>query len=325
MIARPRRAALQLCFLAALCTLAAGLASCGSSGDAGAADGAESISGARLIARSVDRKDPFVNGRLVLIDAGGRRRLAADDLECERVAYSGERGLCLMAEANGEPARAILFDSGLGESGALPLEGLPMQATVSTDGRYGAMTVASNANVEPDDEEGGVVTATTIVDMRGGKPVADLEEFSLLRHGRPWGAKEPRFSGVTFAPDDTRFYATVQAEGTLYLAAGNLKAHTLRLLRAGVDAPSLSPNGRYLAYKAHRHEGEPWRLEVLDLKTMRSRPLAERRQITEQVGWDGNGALVYSDGFDVYTVPVAGHGSPRMVLPDATSPAAPAS
>jgi hypothetical protein len=61
---------------------------------------------------------------------------------------------------------------------------------------------------------------------------------------------------------------------------------------------------------------------VLDLDTLRDHPVAEKRPIDDQVEWLDDDTLVYSDSFDVYTVPADGGATPRLVLRNASSPVA---
>jgi len=279
------------------------------------------LAGAQLMVRAVDRNDPFANGRVFVVKAGRPRRLSGPPLDCERVDFAGDRGVCMTIAERGREGETTIFDSSLRRLARAPLAGMPLQARVSSDGRLGALTAVGNANVEPDDEVDGVASETTLVDMRSGRELAGLGSFRIRKGGRAFEPAEPRFASVTFAKGSDRFYATLRVADRSYLVEGSIAGRTMRILRDGIEAPSLSPDGRRLACKM-QVDGDRWRLAVLDLKTMRLRPLAEHRQIEEQVEWLDDDALVYSDGFDVYTVAADGSGSPRLVLHDATSPVA---
>jgi hypothetical protein len=278
------------------------------------------LAGAQLMVRAVDRNDPFANGRVFVVKAGRPRQLSGPPLDCERVDFAGGKGVCMTIAERGREGETTIFDSSLRRLERAPLAGMPLQARVSSDGRLAALTAVANANVEPDDEVDGVASETTIVDMRSGREMTDLASFRISKGGRAFEPAEPRFASVTFATGSARFYATLRAEGHSYLVEGSIAGQTMRILREGIEAPSLSPDGHRLACKV-QVGGDRWRLAVLDLATMRLRPLAEHRQIEEQLEWLDDDALVYSDGFDVYTVAADGSGSPRLVLRDATSPA----
>lgn len=277
------------------------------------------LAGAQLMVRAVDRNDPFANGRVFVVKAGRPRQLSGPPLDCERVDFAGGRGVCMTIAERGREGETTIFDSSLRRLERAPLAGMPLQARVSNDGRLGALTAVANANVEPDDEVDGVASETTILNLRSGRQLADLASFPISKGGRPFEPAEPRFASVTFAKGSDRFYATLRVAGRSYLVEGSIAGRTMRILRGGIEAPSLSPDGRRLACKVQVGD-DRWRLAVLDLKTMKLRRLAEHRQIEEQVEWLDDDALVYSDGFDVYTVAADGSGSPRLVLHDATSP-----
>jgi len=54
---------------------------------------------------------------------------------------------------------------------------------------------------------------------------------------------------------------------------------------------------------------------------MEETPLAETRNIDDQVEWLDDENVLYADGQDVWTVPSDGGGSPRLFIPKALSPA----
>lgn len=281
------------------------------------------LSGSRLMARAVDRKDPGVDGGVFVLNGGRPRRLAGAQLLCERVYFAGGRGLCLARAESGEGHEATIFDSSLRPLERFPLAGLPSRARVSSDGRYGAMTVFVDGHAY--ERPGGFSTVTTIVDMHRGAELGNLEEFAVSRGGRPFDAADFNFWGVTFSranPD--RFYATLHTGRHYYLVEGSVWRRTMRVLRDGVECPSLSPDGTRIAFKS-RLSDDRWRLKVLDLDTLKARPVAERHSIDDQAEWLDDATLVYSDGLDVYTVPADGEGAARLALRNAASPVALAS
>jgi WD40 repeat protein len=285
-------------------------------GTVGAPTGVE---GAQLMARAVDRHDPLADGRVFVVKGGHPRQLAGPELDCERVYFAAGRGLCLLSADTESGYEAKVFDSSLGTLFTLPLGGVPSRARVSPDGRYGAMTAFVNGHAYL--ENGGYSTETTIVDMRTGQRVANLESFAVSRDGRPFHSEDFNFWGVTFAGDSNRFYATLRTHGRYYLVEGDVAARTMRVLRDHVECPSLSPDGRMIAYKSRIGRQNRWQLKVLDLATLKAHDVAEHRPIDDQVEWLDDSTLIYSDSFDVYTVPADGSGAPRLVVHDASSPA----
>jgi hypothetical protein len=94
----------------------------------------------------------------------------------------------------------------------------------------------------------------------------------------------------------------------------------MRVLRDGVECPSLSPDGKQIAFKSRLGDGARWRLRVLDLATLADHAVAEDRSIDDQVEWLDDDVLAYSDERNVYTVPADGSGEPELLVKDATSP-----
>jgi Tol biopolymer transport system component len=168
---------------------------------------------------------------------------------------------------------------------------------------------------------GAFSTRTVIVDLRSGKPVADLERFKVIRDGKEIEAPDFNFWGVTFARDPNRFYATLATDGHHYLVEGDLAARTVSVLQDGVECPSLSPDGTRIAFKA-RTEQDRWRLQVLDLATGRRTLLSETRSVDDQAEWLDGGWVAYGLGGDVWAVRSDGAGRPRRLVAHASSPTA---
>jgi hypothetical protein len=284
-----------------------------------AADG-DALSGASLMVRAVDRGDPRLNGRLFLDKDGKPTPIPGEKLACERVYYAAGRGICMAVASSGVEYEATIFDSKLQPLSHIVLTGLPSRARVSADGRYGAMTVFVSGDAYLGN--GGFSTRTTILNMRTGKEIAQLEQFHVSKNGKPFDAVDFNFWGVTFAKDPNTFYATLRSGGHYYLVEGNLKQRSMRVLRDGVECPSLSPDGTRIAFKSRIGSENRWRLEVLDLDTLAAHRVAEHRSIDDQVEWLDDDTLVYSNGLDVFTVPADGSGEPKLLLKDATSPVA---
>jgi hypothetical protein len=280
---------------------------------------AADLGGARLMVRGVEGSDPRLNGGVFLVKDGRPEQPEGSKLACERVYYAGGRGLCMAIGASGVDYQAIIFDSSFRPVHEFALTGLPSRARVSSDGRYGAMTVfvAGHAYLG---SSGGFSTTTTIVDMRSGKQLGQLEQFDVTRGGKPFDAVDFNFWGVTFARDSDRFYATLATGSHHYLVEGSVRDRSMRVLRDGVECPSLSPDGKRIAFKSRIGNKTKWRLKVLDLATLKDHPVAEQRSIDDQAEWLDDDTLVYSDGVNVYTVSADGGGESQRILRDATSP-----
>ena len=277
------------------------------------------LADAHLMVRAVDPANPRLNGRVYEID-GGKVQRRSGDLACERVYYAGGRGICMGVAPSGVDYRAQVFDARLHPVDEVALTGFPSRARVSADGRYGAMTVFVSGDSYLQDPTA-FSTRTVILDLESGGTVGQLEQFDVTRDGKPFDAVDFNFWGVTFVPgDSSRFYATLGTGGAHYLVEGDIAARSMRVLRDGVECPSLSPDGRQIVYKSRVGDGERWRLRVLDVGTLADHAVAETRSVDDQVEWLDDQTLVYAYGNDLYTVPANGEGEPQLLVRDASSP-----
>ncbi|MCL6670703.1 TolB family protein [Streptomyces panaciradicis] len=258
-------------------------------------------------------------------DPSGPR--TASGVKCLRFYAASGTGVCLQAVhgAVSDTYRAVVLDAHLKERSRYDVPGIPSRARVSPTGHFAAWT----AFVGGDSYAGtNFSTRAAIVDVRSGKLTPSLEAYRVLKDGRPYRAADLNFWGVTFASDDRTFYATMATKGQTYLVRGDLRARTLTTLHTDVECPSLSPDGTRIAFKK-RVKGlpkdAPWRLYVLDLRTMRETPLAEPRSVDDQAVWRDDHTLVYAlpgdYGADLYTIPADGGGKPRRISTAAVSPA----
>jgi hypothetical protein len=273
-----------------------------------------------LMVRAVEPSNPRLNGRVFLVDHGKVKQLPGD-LSCERVYYAAGRGICMGIAPSGVDYTAQVFNSKMETVHQIALTGLPSRTRVSSDGRYGAMTVFVTGDSYLSSPTA-FSTRTTILDMASGKQVGQLEQFKVTKEGKPFDAVDFNFWGVTFDPrDSNRFYATLGTGGVHYLVEGNIRDKSMRTLREGVECPSLSPDGKQIAYKSRIGKEARWRLRVLDVATLADHAVAEERSIDDQVEWLDDNTLAYSDERNVYTVPADGSGEPELLVKDATSPA----
>ena len=272
-----------------------------------------------LMVRAVDPKEPTLNGRVYVLEDGALRK-EPGGLACERVYFAAGRGICMGVAPSGVEYTASIFNSKLKPLHSITLTGLPSRARVSSDGRYGAMTVFVTGDSYLSSPTA-FSTRTTILDMASGKQVGQLEQYEVTKEGKPFDAVDFNFWGVTFDPrDSNRFYATLGTGGVHYLVEGNIREQTMRTLRDGVECPSLSPDGKQIAFKSRIGDEARWRLRVLDVATLADHPVAEDRSIDDQVEWLDNDTLAYSDERNVYTVPADGGGEAELLVKDATSP-----
>lgn len=266
------------------------------------------------------------NGRLSTVsrsDPGGPREVS--EQRCDRVYSAGGTTSCLRPVGAFKAGGLAVLDADLREVRTVPLTGFPNRTRVSASGRMVAWTLFVDGHSYA---ANGFSTATGILDTRSGTTVTSLEEFTSTVDGVVTTAVDRNFWGVTFAADDNRFYATMSTGGHRYLMEGDFAARTLRSVADNVECPSLSPDGRRIAYKAAVN-GDPqqgWRLSTMDLETPAITPLAETRSVDDQPTWLDAGTIAYGiqrdDGVnDVWAVPADGSGSPAVLVPEANSPA----
>lgn len=282
------------------------------------ATASSTVSGPRLMV--------LTNGRLSTVsrsDPGGPREVT--EQRCDRVYSAAGTTSCLRPVGAFKAGELAVLDADLREIRTLPLTGFPNRTRVSASGRMVAWTLFVDGHSYA---ANGFSTSTGILDTRTGALVASLEEFSSTVDGSVVTSVDRNFWGVTFTADDNRFYATMSTGGHRYLMEGDFAARTLRSIADNVECPSLSPDGKRIAYKA-AVDNDPqrgWRLSAVDLTTMAVTPLAETRSVDDQPTWLDEGTVAYSvqrgDGVnDVWAVPADGSGTPTVLVPEANSPA----
>ncbi|MFM9370880.1 hypothetical protein [Streptomyces sp. Da 82-17] len=246
---------------------------------------------------------------------------------CARFHAAGGTGLCLQRRPGIPPkSYAVVLDGELREKRRIALTGIPNRARVSASGRMLAWTMFATGDSYAGSS---FSTRTSILDTRTGYLVKNMEEIPLTIDGRRYHSPDVNYWGVTFAADDNRFYATVSTKGRTYLVRGDMRRWSAEALRMNVECPSLSPDNTRIAFKKRVRDGssDPWRLYVLDLRTLREHPVAEHRSVDDQAAWLDDHTLAYglpgADGrrSDVWTVPADGGGEPDLRVKGASSPA----
>ena len=259
---------------------------------------------------------------------GGPRYLTP--LSCERVFVAGGTGLCLHAGAAlVRASSAIVFDRNFAAGATVPLQGYPSRVRVSPDGRIGAFTVFVAGDSYAAD---GFSTRTMLIDTASGTQIGELETFRALRDGRPFREADFNYWGVTFTGSGDSFYATLATGGRTFLVEGSVSAREVRVLREGVECPSISPDGRRIAFKSRRPDPgrATWELHTLDLSTGEE-AVAEVRNTDDQATWlsadhalyalratDSNAAAM--GVADIWVADATGGTPPRLFLKYAHSP-----
>jgi hypothetical protein len=270
--------------------------------------------------RRLDRARPATYGRIAVAPLRGATpgRAVLAGPACQRVAFGSGRGLCL--DVLGTDTEVEVLDARMRIVHRFTVPGVPSRARISPDGRWGGVTtfVVGHAYAKP----GQFSTATTLVDLRRGRPAGNLERgFRFTRDGAVVDARDRNFWGLTFAPDGDTFYATLAAEGRTYLVRGSIAARTGRTIRENVECPSVSPDGTRIGYKkAVAHDPTAWRFHVLNLADGTDTALAETRSIDDQLAWLDERHVLYSDGTRIWVAAADGSGRPAQWMGNADSP-----
>lgn len=260
-----------------------------------------------------------------LNDLGGARYLTS--LRCERVAFRKGSGVCLdLDNSFPAPYTVRFFNPAFHGGDVIRLTGVPTRARVSHDGALAATTVFESGHSYAVE---GFSTRTNVYDARGPRLLGDLEQYTVLRDGKPFTAVDFNFWGVTFIPGSRAFFATLGTGGKVFLVRGDVDQRIVVIQREGVECPSLSPDGTRIAFKAAVEGafGKGWHIAVLDLATSREVLLGkETRSVDDQVEWLDDDHVLYAmssgeTGADVWALRVDNSEAPKVILKGGYSPA----
>jgi hypothetical protein len=287
---------------------------------------AEVLSGPHIVFRNTNPRSGYgMVAAVALGDPGGPRALT--HTECDRVYAAPTKVLCL-ASSRGvlTTYSAHVLDDGMAKLQALPLTGIPSRARLSRDG-----TLAATTSFTAGDSYAGTSFSTrTVISRVGGGSVGDLEQFTLVHDGHEISPVDRNYWGVTFAADDDTFYATVKWSGHTWLVRGSIAKRRVVTLHEDAECPSLSPDGKAVVYKQRGSlPVGKWRLVRYDIASGKVTPLAETRSVDDQVEWLDDGHVIYglprsgaqAATDDVWEVPADGSGKPKVLIPEAWSPA----
>lgn len=262
------------------------------------------------------------SGKLAAVpagDPGAARRVG--ELHCDRFAAAHGTAICLRLKANSLPAltEMIVLDAGLRERHRETLPGTPSRARVSPDGRIVNWTMFVTGDSYA---ASGFSTRTGLYEVDTGRLVKTIEELAVFVGGKRYFASDVNYWGITFGADGNGFYVTMASKGKTYLIEADYRAYRGTAIAENVECPSLSPDGRRIAYKQKKPDGT-WRLAVLDLATRQITHPAESRPVDDQPVWQNNTTLLYplrnaANTLDVWSV---GLTTPaHLLIPQATTP-----
>jgi hypothetical protein len=253
-----------------------------------------------------------------------------DSLTCDVIHFAHGQGICLSTEPPLFTTYAAqLFNANFQPGFKIPLHGGPSRTRISPDGKLAGLTVFVTGHGYASVD---FTTQTLLIETTTGKTLADLETFQITRDGQPFQSKDFNFWGVTFTSDSNHFYCTLSTNRHNYLVFCDVAARTGKVIHENVECPSVSPDGKHVAYKKRfTPDGRvEWQLHVLDLATMQETPLAEKRSVDDQLEWLDDNQVLYSVSdnpggssatTNVWRVDITGKNPPEVFLAKAYSPA----
>ncbi|MEV4053979.1 hypothetical protein AB0J55_22540 [Amycolatopsis sp. NPDC049688] len=256
-------------------------------------------------------------GAVPLADTAAKPQLSG--LKCDRFAVAKQTAVCLAVRPGTLPAitDVLVLDDHLAVRHTETLPGTPSRARVSPDGQrvYWTLFVTGDSYAQT-----GFSTRAGLYEADTGRLVKTIEELPVFKDGNRYFAADVNYWGITFAPDGNRFYATLGSKGKTYLVEADYARYRGKTLRENVECPSLSPDGKRIAFKKKVGEGV-WRLSVLDLGSLKETELAETRSVDDQALWQDDHTVLYGLDNAVWAVPADGSGAPRQLVAGAASPA----
>jgi hypothetical protein len=278
---------------------------------------------------------PPAAGDLVFVDLTGDRNLVTTvkraqpdgprtvtDLRCQRYYRAVATSVCLRIAGPGPSYEAAVW-TGATLVKTIPLPGIPSRAQVSADGDVVSWTsfVTGDSYTVP----GGFSTRSGVYNVKTGDVMDSIEHFKATIGGHVSTAADINYWGITVGADDNTFYATLATSGRTYLMRGDLATRTLQEVRQTAECPSISPDGKRVAYKKRPTPTQPWELVVLDLAGKRELVLPGTAGIDDQAVWLDDSTLAYGAAVAnqrsaVFFVAADGSAPARRVIPDAASP-----
>jgi len=246
-----------------------------------------------------------------------------EGLRCDRFATARGTSVCLRIKLGSLPpyTEMLVLGPDLAIKHKETLPGTPSRARVSPDGKIVNWTLFVSGDSYATT---GFSTRSGLYDTETGQLLKSIEELPVFIDGRRYFASDVNYWGITFEADGNHFYVTLGSKGKTYLLKVDYRRYRGEAVAQNVECPSLSPDGKRIAFKQKNADGS-WRLAVLELSTGQVTHPAEGRAIDDQPLWRDDNTLLYAlkrgASSDIWSTPITPTGTPRLLVPDAASPA----
>ena len=171
-------------------------------------------------------------GRGALETTSGRRGMTS--LQCERVAFSGGRGICLQARRGCSPPTAPPVGRCVGPAGFAQLDGSPSRTRIAPTAASVPLPCSSRG-MSMLYSSATFSTNTTLIDMTTGDALGDLESVRDLPRRPEPTRRGFQLLGRDLRPRHNTFYATLRTAGATYLVVAT-RPRKLTVLHENVDA-----------------------------------------------------------------------------------------
>ncbi|PQZ91651.1 hypothetical protein CQ018_13535 [Arthrobacter sp. MYb227] len=281
------------------------------------------LSNAVVFRDTRDFQDYGKVGWVELADLPGTRTMTS--LSCDRVYRTGGMLSCLSVNRGMNTtydSQVYSVGGQLLATGSLP--GEPSRTRVSPTGMVGVTSFITGESYE----QVGFSTKTTI-SAPGGKDYGNLQDFTLLVDGKTLTAEDRNVWGVSFAKDANTFYATAASGKQTWLMRGSLSDRTLTAVSENAECPSISPNGKFIAYKKKRADSVPvhWDIAVQDLSQGTETLYPLETSFDDQLEWLDSETLLFGQAradspgdADIFSLTLQNDSKPRLFLEHAFSP-----
>ncbi|WP_139194925.1 PD40 domain-containing protein [Arthrobacter sp. UCD-GKA] len=246
-------------------------------------------------------------------------------LSCDRVYRTGGMLSCLSAlRGMNTSYDSTVYSIGGHLLSERALPGEPSRTRVSPTGMVGVTAFITG---ESYDFVG--FSTETVIAVPGGTNYGNLQDFDILVGGTKLTAADRNVWGVTFAKDAQTFYATAASGKQTWLVQGSLRDKTLTAIGENAECPSISPDGKLIAYKKRRADSAPahWDIAVLDIAKRTETLYPLESGFDDQLEWLDADTLLFGQpreetpgDADIFSLDLVPGATPKVFIEHAWSP-----